>query len=149
MASLISLPSGGDSDPDAMADTSPGPSRARSEHGGRGDDHPTRRAILDLLQDGEQCAGEIARRLAVTRPNVSHHVARLCEIGLVRRRQVGAFRFFSLVGSAKPVAPPHEAAKTVAAGTPFALAFERFARERGIETVNPGPTLAGGQVRRG
>jgi len=119
----------------AVVDTSPRLDRA--ELPVRGDDHPTRSAILDLLKEGEQCAGEIARRLDVSRPTLSHHMATLSERGLVLWRQQGAFRFYSLVGSATPVAGPTKTAKQVPVETPFALAFKRLAEERGIEVRGP------------
>ncbi|HZU96068.1 MAG TPA: metalloregulator ArsR/SmtB family transcription factor [Planctomycetota bacterium] len=120
-----------------MVDTSPTLGRARARYRGPGDDHPKRSAILDLLKDGEQCAGEIARRLDMTKPTASHHLATLAENGLVQWRQKGCFRFYALVesGSAKPVAEPPRAVKQDPVETPFALAFKRLARARGIEVV--------------
>ena len=45
---------------------------------------PVRRAIVELLADGEVGAGEIAARFPVTRPAVSRHLRVLREAGLVR-----------------------------------------------------------------
>ena len=53
---------------------------------------PTRRAILDLLLDGERTVGEIAERFAVSRPAVSKHLRVLRGARLVRARREGRRR---------------------------------------------------------
>ena len=48
---------------------------------------PTRRRLLERLVSGPASAGDLARRLAVPRVNVSHHLHVLAEAGLVEQRQ--------------------------------------------------------------
>jgi DNA-binding transcriptional ArsR family regulator len=57
---------------------------------------PTRRAILDMLLDGERTVGEIAERFAVSRPAVSKHLRILRGARLVRARRDGRQRFCTL-----------------------------------------------------
>jgi DNA-binding transcriptional ArsR family regulator len=57
---------------------------------------PTRRAVLDLVRGRERAVGDIARRLPVSRPAVSQHLRVLKEAGLVRDRQDGTRRLYSV-----------------------------------------------------
>jgi DNA-binding transcriptional ArsR family regulator len=57
---------------------------------------PTRRAIFELLADGPQPVGELARQLPVTRPAVSQHLKVLKDAGLVVDRQHGTRRLYQL-----------------------------------------------------
>jgi DNA-binding transcriptional ArsR family regulator len=57
---------------------------------------PTRRAILDLLRDGEMAAGEIAENFSVSRPAVARHVGVLRRAGLVTERRVSRSRIYAL-----------------------------------------------------
>jgi DNA-binding transcriptional ArsR family regulator len=57
---------------------------------------PTRRAVLELVRTRERPVGEIARRLPVSRPAVSQHLRVLKEAGLVRDRQEGNRRLYSV-----------------------------------------------------
>ncbi len=57
---------------------------------------PTRRRIVELLADGERSAGELAAEFATSRPGVSRHLRVLREHGLVRAREDGARRLYSL-----------------------------------------------------
>jgi DNA-binding transcriptional ArsR family regulator len=57
---------------------------------------PTRRAILDLLLDGERTVGEIAERFPVSRPAVSRHLRVLRRARLVRARREGRQRYCAL-----------------------------------------------------
>ena len=57
---------------------------------------PTRRAILDLLLDGERTVGEIAERFAVSRPAVSKHLRVLRGARLVRMTRDGRQRLCTL-----------------------------------------------------
>jgi len=64
---------------------------------------PTRRAILDELQDsGGQTLFELCTRLAgrhglsASRQAVSQHLDLLCDAGLVRRRRQGRYTFLDL-----------------------------------------------------
>jgi len=57
---------------------------------------PTRRAILDHLQNGELGAGDIAERFQISRPAISRHVRILRNSGLVKERREAQKRFYSL-----------------------------------------------------
>ena len=57
---------------------------------------PTRRAVLEVLEGGAKPVGEIARHLPVSRPAVSQHLRVLKEAGLVRDRQEGTRRLYSV-----------------------------------------------------
>lgn len=57
---------------------------------------PTRRAIFELLGDGPTAVGELARRLPVSRPAVSQHLAVLKAAGLVIDRRDGTRRLYQL-----------------------------------------------------
>ena len=50
---------------------------------------PTRAAIVRMLRDGPVCVCEMAAALGVQQNNVSNHLARLREAGLVRASRVG------------------------------------------------------------
>lgn len=58
---------------------------------------PVRRDILLMLRDAPLTAGEIAARFPISRPAVSRHLRVLREAGLVRDKQVGRHRRYSLV----------------------------------------------------
>ena len=57
---------------------------------------PTRRRIVELLADGERSAGELAAEFHTSRPGVSRHLRVLREYGLVRAREQGQRRLYSL-----------------------------------------------------
>ena len=57
---------------------------------------PTRRAILDLLRQGELKAGELAACFPVSRPAIARHVRVLRRAGLVRERRAAQARIYSL-----------------------------------------------------
>jgi DNA-binding transcriptional ArsR family regulator len=57
---------------------------------------PTRRAILDMLLDGERTVGEIADRFVVSRPAVSKHLRVLRGARLVKARRDGRQRLCAL-----------------------------------------------------
>ncbi len=57
---------------------------------------PTRRRIVELLAEGERSAGELAAEFATSRPAVSRHLRVLREHGLVRSRELGTRRLYSL-----------------------------------------------------
>ena len=57
---------------------------------------PTRRAILDLLRQGEQPVKQIAQPFSISLPAVSQHLSVLCEAGLVVQRKEGRQRFYRL-----------------------------------------------------
>lgn len=57
---------------------------------------PTRRAILQLLRQGDRTAGEISSRFPMTAASVSHHLAVLKEAGLVQANREGRTVIYSL-----------------------------------------------------
>jgi DNA-binding transcriptional ArsR family regulator len=57
---------------------------------------PTRRAILDLLLDGERTVGEITERFDVSRPAVSKHLRVLRGARLIHARREGRQRLCAL-----------------------------------------------------
>jgi DNA-binding transcriptional ArsR family regulator len=57
---------------------------------------PTRRHIVELLAEGERSAGEIAAHFPTSRPGISRHLRVLREHGLVRTREEGQRRLYSL-----------------------------------------------------
>jgi len=57
---------------------------------------PTRRRIVELLADDERSAGEIASHFPTSRPGVSRHLRVLHDAGLVRVREDGRRRLYSL-----------------------------------------------------
>ena len=57
---------------------------------------PTRRRIVELLAERERSAGELAAEFATSRPAVSRHLRVLREHGLVRARELGTRRVYSL-----------------------------------------------------
>jgi DNA-binding transcriptional ArsR family regulator len=57
---------------------------------------PTRRTIVELLAERERSAGELASHFRTSRPGVSRHLRVLREHGLVRVREDGRRRMYSL-----------------------------------------------------
>ncbi len=57
---------------------------------------PTRRALLDLLGEGERSVKGLAAPFAMTRPAVSQHLRVLRRAGLVTERKVGRERHYRL-----------------------------------------------------
>jgi DNA-binding transcriptional ArsR family regulator len=57
---------------------------------------PTRRAVLDLLRQGHQPAGQIANAFPVSRPAISKHLRLLRRARLVREHRVGRHRVYRL-----------------------------------------------------
>jgi len=60
--------------------------------------NPTRRAILDVLLEGETTAGALSGRFDMARPSVSEHLRVLREAGLVEERQEGRHRHYRVTG---------------------------------------------------
>ena len=56
----------------------------------------TRRAILELLRDGEMTAGDIADRFHISKPSISHHLDLLKQAGLVEAEKDGQFIYYTL-----------------------------------------------------
>ncbi|MCU0492015.1 MAG: autorepressor SdpR family transcription factor [Chloroflexaceae bacterium] len=57
---------------------------------------PTRRAILDMLNNGDLSAGEIAARFPISAPSISHHLNVLKGAELVSSRREGQNIIYSL-----------------------------------------------------
>ncbi|GAB6933961.1 autorepressor SdpR family transcription factor [Calditerricola satsumensis] len=57
---------------------------------------PTRRAILDLLKEGDRTAGEIAERFSISKPSISHHLNVLKQANLVQDERRGQHIVYSL-----------------------------------------------------
>jgi DNA-binding transcriptional ArsR family regulator len=51
---------------------------------------PSRASIVRMLRDGPVCVCEMAAALGARENNVSNHLARLRDAGLVRRSRIGA-----------------------------------------------------------
>ena len=66
---------------------------------------PQRRRLLTLLKDGERPVNDLARALRITQPRVSKHLRVLREVGLVRSREAGQQRLYSL--DARGLEPIH------------------------------------------
>ena len=56
----------------------------------------TRRRIIEILRPGPQPVSEIARRLDITQPATSQHLAALREAGFVTDRRQGQQVFYTL-----------------------------------------------------
>jgi DNA-binding transcriptional ArsR family regulator len=57
---------------------------------------PTRRAVLDLLRQGSQPAGRIAKAFPLSRPAISKHLRLLRRAHLVHEHREGRHRFYKL-----------------------------------------------------
>lgn len=57
---------------------------------------PNRRAILDLLRDGEKMAGQIASEFQISAPAVSQHLKVLTKAGVLNLRRDGTKRLYSI-----------------------------------------------------
>ncbi|MHB1021245.1 MAG: ArsR/SmtB family transcription factor [Acidobacteriaceae bacterium] len=58
--------------------------------------HPTRIAIIELLENGELSAGELIEKLGMEQANISQHLAVLRTKQLVVNRKVGNQVFYSV-----------------------------------------------------
>lgn len=56
----------------------------------------TRREILQLLQEKDRTAGEIADQFNISKPSISHHLDLLKQAGLVESVKEGQFIYYSL-----------------------------------------------------
>lgn len=61
--------------------------------------HPTRRAILRLLREGEMSAGEIAGHFDLSKPTLSGHFNELRDAGLVEVQRQGTSLIYRLNAS--------------------------------------------------
>ncbi|MDQ8165971.1 MAG: metalloregulator ArsR/SmtB family transcription factor [Gemmatimonadota bacterium] len=66
---------------------------------------PQRRRILTLLKGRERPVNEVARALRITQPRASKHLRVLREVGLVRVRESGQQRVYTL--DARGLRPIH------------------------------------------
>jgi DNA-binding transcriptional ArsR family regulator len=57
---------------------------------------PVRRRIIELLRDGPQPVGGLARKLPVGRPAVSKHLRVLTQAGITEHRSLGTSNLYSL-----------------------------------------------------
>lgn len=57
---------------------------------------PTRREILELLQQRDMTAGEIVDQFSISGPSISHHLDILKQAGLVTAEKEGQFIYYSL-----------------------------------------------------
>ena len=57
---------------------------------------PHRRAVLDLLLEGECSVGDLVGRLGLTQPQTSKHLRVLREAGLVRVERVAHRRIYAI-----------------------------------------------------
>ena len=58
--------------------------------------HPVRRELLERLARQDQRAGDLARRLPVSRSAVSQHLRLMLAVGVVAERRDGRERYYSL-----------------------------------------------------
>jgi DNA-binding transcriptional ArsR family regulator len=65
-----------------------------------------RRQLLDALVDGESTVNELVARVGMSQPQVSKHLGVLREVGIVRVREEGRYRFYRIYGPA--LEPIHE-----------------------------------------
>lgn len=57
---------------------------------------PTRREILELLQERDMTAGEIAEKFKISWPSISHHLDLLKQAKLVSSEKEGQYVFYTL-----------------------------------------------------
>jgi len=57
---------------------------------------PTRRQILELLQEKDLTAGEIAQQFNISFPSISHHLDLLKQAKLVTSEKDGQYVYYSL-----------------------------------------------------
>ena len=57
---------------------------------------PTRRQILEMLQEKDMTAGEIAEKFSISFPSISHHLDLLRQAKLVVSEKDGQYVYYSL-----------------------------------------------------
>ena len=70
--------------------------KTASDHAFRAIADPTRRAVLDLLSDGERNVNDLVGRFRMTQPAMSQHLRVLRRAGLVSDRRVGRERIYRI-----------------------------------------------------
>ena len=56
----------------------------------------TRLKVLELLRDGEKCAGVLLKQVSVGQSTLSHHMRVLVESGIVSARKAGKRTYYSI-----------------------------------------------------
>jgi ArsR family transcriptional regulator len=56
----------------------------------------TRLKVLELLRDGEKCAGALLKQVNVGQSTLSHHMRVLVESGIVSTRKRGKWTYYSI-----------------------------------------------------
>ena len=64
--------------------------------------HPSRRLILDVLQQREMCVGELTPLVRADQSTVSKHLASLKNIGLVADRKEGSMCYYRVTCKCLP-----------------------------------------------
>lgn len=59
--------------------------------------NPKRLAIIDLLMGGEVSVNDIAKKLKISKTNVSQHLSHLRHVGIVKPRREGLNVYYSIV----------------------------------------------------
>ncbi len=59
--------------------------------------NPKRLAIIDLLMGGEVSVNDIAKKLKLTKTNVSQHLSHLRHVGIVKPRRDGLNVYYAIV----------------------------------------------------
>ncbi len=62
----------------------------------------TRLTILAILKDGERCVCDLVDALQTTQPNISQHLRKLREAGLVKESRRGQWSYYLLTVEDKP-----------------------------------------------
>jgi len=57
---------------------------------------PTRRAILEILKEGQKTAGEIGEHFEATGATISHHLSILKQAGLISDEKKGKYIYYEL-----------------------------------------------------
>ena len=57
-----------------------------------------RQRIIELLQNGEQCACVLLEQLNMPQSTLSYHMKILCQSGIVKERPVGPWKYYSIDG---------------------------------------------------
>ncbi len=92
---------------------------------------PSRRAILENLRLGQKSVGELVTATALKQPNVSNHLARMRDQGIVRAERLGRHVYYSI---ALPVA---ELLLRLHETTADPLSSEAIESPSGAESVSP------------
>ena len=64
----------------------------------------TRLKVIDVLRNGEKCAGALLEQVNVRQPTLSHHMKILVESGIVSVRRVDKFKYYSICESGRQYA---------------------------------------------